>query len=366
MDPAGSAASLITLLSAVIAITKTIADLIRRIQGAPEELQEISLKITIVRAQLEQLISIKACLGQSDDQTLSSVFRKTVESSLGATQRASLDIHDALQPLKDKAGLRTRVLWALLEQGKVENLLRKLRDVQQSLGVSLQILEMYLNIQSIGRHLLYIDLLRQINIVSKNSLLAIRADLDRVFTKMNDIENNMRGLQSRLGVDGQPYHRCCGHVSSKSLTDAAHKNSFVYSTDRFLRISIWSGRVERRDRVAQRPVSSFTLEIPLSMSGDRVFKLKVTMENVPLSYWWFRLERFSPSIRIVVPDTAKIMDACERGHILTVRELLQKGQAKPNDMSSSGATPLMVRSISFHCINYPCSIIYELLSKTKP
>lgn len=145
MDPAGGTASIITLLGTAITITKITVDLLQTIHNAPQELQEILIKISVIRTQLEQLNGIKESLGQSDDQILSTVFRKTIESSLEVTRKASLKVHDALQPLKDKTGLTSRVQWALLHHGRVEKLSRKLQDAQQSLGLALQILEMYLN-----------------------------------------------------------------------------------------------------------------------------------------------------------------------------------------------------------------------------
>ena len=143
MDPVGGVASLLTLVATAISITKTTIKLIHDIQDAPRELQEIVIKISIVRNQLEQLSGIGRSLGEDDDRISSTEFRSTVTYALDVTRDANLNIIEAIRPLMSKHGFTSRLQWALLERNRIEKLLEKLNAAQSSLCLALQILEMY-------------------------------------------------------------------------------------------------------------------------------------------------------------------------------------------------------------------------------
>lgn len=197
------------------------------------------------------------------------------------------------------------------------------------------------------------DFFSQISLFLKISVLDIRADLDQLLANVGCVENNIRRLQLQLGACDQVDHRyCClrqyTNASSKSSSDPPYKNPTMLSTYYFLRISIWGGRAQCRSIVTDRTKSNFTIDLPLNFSGNRVFTVKVTIGHLSPSCWGLRLEKCSLNIRNLVPDDSRIMDACEKGDLLAVRELFQKRQANPNDVTHSGFMPLMVRLPLFH------------------
>lgn len=52
------------------------------------------------------------------------------------------------------------------------------------------------------------------------------------------------------------------------------------------------------------------------------------------------------NIRNIIPDEADIVRACKAGDVLTVRSLLVSGKARPNDLTESNQTIMMVSAFS--------------------
>jgi hypothetical protein len=143
MEAISGTASILQLLAAAITVTEATVALLRAISDAPRELQEIAVKVSIIQSQLQQLDIIKNSIGRSEDRTLSPEFKKTIELSLAKTRIANVELQNAIRPLQSKGNLSSRVQWALLDRSKVLVVSQRLQTAEQSLSLSLRILEMY-------------------------------------------------------------------------------------------------------------------------------------------------------------------------------------------------------------------------------
>ncbi|KAI9714926.1 MAG: hypothetical protein M1812_006239 [Candelaria pacifica] len=143
MDPVSGAASIITLIGATIATGSIATSLVRNVQDAPKELGAIGTKVSALRSNLEQLRQIGQNLGYDEEGTLDVHFRQSIALSLNTTLSALRNVRSYLQPYRDGLNLqkRKRIQWALLGRSRVEELWRGLDTSQQSLCLSLQILD---------------------------------------------------------------------------------------------------------------------------------------------------------------------------------------------------------------------------------
>jgi hypothetical protein len=143
MEIVSGTASILQLLAAAITVTEATLALLRAISDAPRELQEIAIKVSIIQSQLQQLDIIKNSIGRSEDRTLSPEFKRTIELSLAKTRVANVELQNAIRPLQSKGNLSSRVHWALLDRSKVVVVSQRLQTAEQSLSLSLRILEMH-------------------------------------------------------------------------------------------------------------------------------------------------------------------------------------------------------------------------------
>ncbi|KAL4936168.1 ankyrin repeat-containing domain protein [Aspergillus oleicola] len=320
MEFVSGTASIVQLLAAAITVTETTVALLRAIRDAPRELQDIAVKVSIVKSQLYQLNIIKDSVGYSDDKTLLPEFRKNIELSLDKTRLANMELQAAIRSLqakscsKAKSGipLPTRVRWALLDRGKVAVLCQRLHEAEHSLSLSLRILEM------------------QINIKAKTIVVAIHNDIDQVVSRLHNVENSLEQMQLT------PFHEDHGHSLDKR------------STHYYLHPSPRGGRAECHYYTStESSFTTCTLDIPLPVPycASRVLRLRVRTQHLPSSAlgwgWGFQLEQMSLSIKRLVPDDAEVMRLCKEGKLVAVQKMFQAGRASAGDVTYLGLTVLM-------------------------
>lgn len=143
MDPVGGLASILTLAGTAFAICKVGVGLTQGFRDAPQELRAVVTKIRIIQSQLEQLTLIGIDLRKTDEQLLSSEFSQTISFALEEAKRTLILLQNALPSFDAQSNRRSRLRWVLLERTKVDQYTQRLQDIQQNLGLALQILDMH-------------------------------------------------------------------------------------------------------------------------------------------------------------------------------------------------------------------------------
>ncbi|KAL4909689.1 ankyrin repeat-containing domain protein [Aspergillus multicolor] len=304
MEIVGATASILQLIATAAKATETTLALLQAIRDAPQELQSIAVKASIVKSQLQQLNIIKDSVGDSDDGTLSQEFKRTLELSLERTRIATAELYDAIYPLQERHKFRSRVHWALLERSKAAVLSQRLREAEESLSLSLRILEI------------------QISVSIKTTVLAMRDDVNKLRSVIDGVEESLERV-------------------SPSALDRGNNLFIGYSSHYYFRPSMGQGRVECRRTLSDQPKSSCTFDIQLPYCNSNIFRMRFEVRHLQTTSWGFQLEGISLSMRRQVPDDAEIIDCCEKGDIITARRLLQDGEASAKDVTSLGWTPLM-------------------------
>ena len=97
--------------------------------------------------------------------------------------------------------------------------------------------------------------------------------------------------------------------------------------------------------------------MPLSrIVGPYALMMSVSVRTFPLCPSKFKfLHGSSLALARIVQEDDPFMVACDRGDLIAVRTMLQKGQGRPTDVIDRNWTPLAV-SIAF--LDHRCSLIY--------
>lgn len=140
MDPVSFAASLITLLQTVTITVKAVTSLCRRIHDAPVELATLAARLVVLKAELDAL---KYVQGLDIDKFLAEETRFLIMSALIKVDETINGIHDVCTRALGKAGLRGRLRWALLDHTTAKQNLERLRSVEATLTLLLQVIIMY-------------------------------------------------------------------------------------------------------------------------------------------------------------------------------------------------------------------------------
>lgn len=143
MDPVGGLASIVTLTGTALAVGKIGVDLVQAFQDAPQELRATVSKIRTIESQLEQLSQIGSDLRKPGEQLLSSQFSQTIQSPLEGSKDALTMLQNTLPQTNSQNNRQSRLRWVLLERNKANQHTRRLQQVQQDLGLALQILDMH-------------------------------------------------------------------------------------------------------------------------------------------------------------------------------------------------------------------------------
>jgi DNA-binding transcriptional ArsR family regulator len=145
MDPIGSAASLITLLQTVAITAKAVTSFCRRVHDAPVELAALAVRLLVLQAELDAL---KYVQGLDVDKFLPEETRVLIMSALIKVDETINEIHEVCTRALGKVGVRGRLRWALLDHKTAKQHLERLRSVEATLTLLLQVLVMYDTIAS--------------------------------------------------------------------------------------------------------------------------------------------------------------------------------------------------------------------------
>lgn len=143
MEPIGAAASLITLLATARGIFNDGCDLYKAIEDAPNELRSVSLKATLVRSTLEQILALRPRLDDGEAQLVPLDLRMGLALSLEMSYEALQKLKRLCSRTGDRGDLHLRLRWALLEKRAVRDILQQLGSAENDLAVVLQVLHMY-------------------------------------------------------------------------------------------------------------------------------------------------------------------------------------------------------------------------------
>ncbi|MCJ1261102.1 Ankyrin-1 [Lobaria immixta] len=278
MDPVGGLASIVTLASTALAVSKIGVDLVQAFQDAPQELRAIVSKIRTIESQLEHLSQIGFDLRKTGDQLLSSQFSQTIQSALEGSKDTLTMLQNDFPSTKVENNRRSRLRWVLLERNKMNQHTRRLQQNQQDLGLALQILDM------------------RTTLLLKDSVIGLGGLQSQLSEKVNCVQQKVEEICLKIPPTQQD----------------------IYTTEHFRQCSSRS--------------ASFCpyYEQPIKLIDYNLLK---TIGQV---------SRGLLSIRNVVPHESRIMIACEQGDIPVVQQLLQTKTASPHDITRAGRTPLLL------------------------
>ena len=137
MDPVNAVASILTLLQVAAVLAKTATDIYEKLRDAPRELLLVANHLILLQAQLSHLHRVE------QDHSLASIdltTRHALKAALDAARQEVNDIDLLCDRLPGRGKLESRLKWVIYDRDKLEKSLTRLRAIQTSLGVLLQLL----------------------------------------------------------------------------------------------------------------------------------------------------------------------------------------------------------------------------------
>jgi hypothetical protein len=142
MDPIGGAASLITLIDTAVKVF----NLVQRYQDAPREIKDLCLQLDGLKTNLLLLRHVQSSVSFSRHAlALDSTDFNQLKQFFEVTTIIIDDICDCLGKYSNKTGRSAHIKWAIRDSSKVKGWQLKLRRQENTLQLSLNLLNQYLN-----------------------------------------------------------------------------------------------------------------------------------------------------------------------------------------------------------------------------
>jgi hypothetical protein len=145
MAAIGEASSVITLVDLAVLVTRETAKLCRDFADAPQQLQAVSRRTTLIRSLLQDLACARDELSLLE--TLATPCRDVLSQSLRLTWTTVIEIQRARNKYYDAHRPGTRFKWALLGKRTSDHLLQLLHDAELELILAMNLFQWYVGLQ---------------------------------------------------------------------------------------------------------------------------------------------------------------------------------------------------------------------------
>lgn len=140
MEVVSGVASIAALTELAIKSYSSAARLIKDLRDAPRELLRVTQQLNILNCELALLSDIQNQITQGDEPLLLQNEVTILELALLPASEIISDAHSQLCRQKFRTGNRSRLIWALKDKTRVEDILHRLQQTESSLTTVLLLL----------------------------------------------------------------------------------------------------------------------------------------------------------------------------------------------------------------------------------
>lgn len=141
MEIASTVASLVTLIEVAKVVSKSLKRFCEAVGNAPAKILKIHNKVQSITTILEQIKSL--CVGADvNEEFVPYDLREALVYSLNFCSKIARGLQSKGNRVQAQK-LQTRLRWALMNKGEVEDILDQLRNAECELMLVLQVLHLY-------------------------------------------------------------------------------------------------------------------------------------------------------------------------------------------------------------------------------
>lgn len=140
MEVVSSVASIAALVELAIKAYSSAAKLVQDIQNAPRELSRVAQQLNILNCELALLSDIQRQTTEGDEILLLPNEAALLKHALSSAHELITDTRNRLHGRKIQTGNRSRLIWALKDKNRVEDLLHSIQQTETSLNTVLLLL----------------------------------------------------------------------------------------------------------------------------------------------------------------------------------------------------------------------------------
>ncbi len=326
MSGVGEADSVLTLIKAAAILAEVTTRTIRKLKNAPQELNQLAAQLLVLQAELE-LIEYTA--SDSHRDLLSPGLQKQIEDALIAARDGIAKLDNICTAAQGNERFSARLHWVCCRKDQAAEIVRGLGAARDKLIVCMQLLTTWVLSQPYRSDIL--------TSASRGISLTLRG-LDELKAKIEHITDSDVKQHSHSGAIGSPKqdeHRrlqsppcwldstwaVFGATGSLISTEqGAHKDYFM----------------------------AMQIALPLDrIIGEYALVMAVSVRTFPLCPSKFRLLHGSSfGVARIVDELDPFMLACDKGDLIAVRSMLQRGEGRPTDIAARNWTPLAVMWIT--------------------
>ncbi|KAL8910724.1 MAG: hypothetical protein Q9171_004017 [Xanthocarpia ochracea] len=333
MEPLSIAASLLSVLEATAVVSKAVIALYRSVCGAPNELAQLSARISQTRARLDVQLRVCQSIGNGSlkallpDEALA-VFEIDLVNSKNGLER----IQETLSARSGHSNGKQCFNWVVQDKRKVIKVLGDLRDINDNLLSLLTTLS--LSVHHPMSKCMFIDSLTGIRYVSLQAAELI-SNLNK--NQLSQVEQ-WQCLERNTNTSLTPSLPLTCYPSTWSLTakPKAHAGAQATSENKALQSSISIGHQKNELR-------SISWIIALVRCPGFLSPYAVC---ITVQLWLFRLSwpclRQSLTVKRIIPCDSAFVKACAAGDVMEVRQLAWGGEGSPSCIDDSGKPVLHV------------------------
>jgi hypothetical protein len=356
MEIVGAVASIVTIAGLAKEVWILATGLLRDDRSAPQELLHISNQASLILHELECITGFQREDGhRGSAASITKEEAWILEQSLNAAKR-SLSVLRRLCERRSRNGGSTssRLAWALFMKKTVEEYLEQLHKTETSLGVILQVINLYvLGCGSLGRRL---DLANnQLRRASAKAYCENARQNEEILRQLSTYHDEM---QKARVLANQPTTQQGDSASFHSNALVAFRYSQSVSIPESWKQVLSSEVLLIRSENEFQTAYQLYARLPVFWFwGQKAFILSTSLRRMRTVWPNFQVLNGSLSFCNLVPVDSEVVKACKRGDIIAVRDLFRAHKASPTDVTDDDKSLLWVRLIIVSVVRYELTCI---------
>ncbi|KAL8676853.1 MAG: hypothetical protein Q9186_006660 [Xanthomendoza sp. 1 TL-2023] len=317
MEPLSIVASLLAVLEATAGVTKKTISLYRNVRDAPEELGQLSTRVSQTRLRLAlQLQSYQSLNKCSLKPLIPDGALPTFHTDLKRAQTCLDSIEGILSAQDGHSKGKQYLKWVMQDKRKVTKVLRNLHDIDENLSAMLTILSLAVSLHS------------------------------------NELVNNLDTRHLSVAAPLQSSHHDTGTISAYPLLPMVVVQSSPHVPAVFEESIARTSVIVGQQRNELRSISWMIafLRLPNILSSYAIC--------VTIQLWLFKLSwpclKHALAVKRIIPRDSSFVRACAAGDVNGVKQLALSGQGMPSDIDQSGKPMLhyAIRSGSLDLVRF--------------
>lgn len=139
----GAAASLITLLDTSVKLAVAAKNLYQAIEQAPAEIRNLSDRLALTRAILDEILLLLPSSRNSPDELIPEHLKSVLILALEHSSDAIASVKRACKDMTGNKAFSRRIRWAIIERSAAKHAISRVHEAESSLGLAVQLLQAY-------------------------------------------------------------------------------------------------------------------------------------------------------------------------------------------------------------------------------